>query len=360
MVAPWILWRYILRDTLIHTALGLGAITLLLLVGNALRFLEDLVETGVALSGLAALLWAILPSYFSYAIPTALVFGALLTFGRMSSDGEIIALCASGISVRRLLPAVLVVGLAGALASGWLLAEIEPHASYRLKQVARELGKSARLLVPGEFSQVGDRVLYTREHGAADCPLRGVLLGDFSDRRRPLYVTAACGALVDGGDGQDLRFELGDGSIHFSEARGERYRRIRFEQMDLSVDVSALIARRSRAGLYTTRELIALEAGEGKLRELWIELHRRVAFPVASIVLGIVAVPLGIRPLRSGRSAGALTAIAAMAVYWMLTSAGQLAAESGWVTPLAGVWLPNLCVLALGIWLLRRSMYADS
>jgi lipopolysaccharide export system permease protein len=359
MVAPWIIWRYILGDTLIHTGLGLGAITLLLLVGNALRFLEDLVETSVALSGLGALLWAILPSYFSYAIPTALVFGVLVTFGRMSSDGEIIALRASGISVRRLLPAVLVVGLTGAIASGWLLAEAEPRSSYRLKQVARELGKSARLLAPGDFSQVGDRVLYTREHGAADCPLRGVLLGDFSDRNRPLYVTAACGLLVDG-DSQDLRFDLGDGSIHFPEARGERYRRIRFEQMQLSVDVSELIARRSRPSYYTTRELIELEAqlragqptalgsGESKLRELWIELHRRIAFPV------------GIRPLRAGRSAGALTAIAAMAVYWMLTSAGQLAAESGWVTPLAGVWAPNLCVLVLGIWLLRRSMYADS
>jgi lipopolysaccharide export LptBFGC system permease protein LptF len=142
--------------------------------------------------------------------------------------------------------------------------------------------------------------------------------------------------------------------------------------MQLSVDVSELIARRARPGYYTTRELIELEeqlgagqqtrlgAGESKLRELWIELHRRIAFPVASIVLGIVAVPLGIRPLRAGRSAGALTAIAVMALYWMLTSAGQLAAESGWVTPLIGVWAPNLCVLALGISLLRRSMYADS
>src|SRR5512145_324987 len=130
MVAPWILWRYILRDMLVHVALGLGAIALLLVVGNALRFLQDLVDTGVALSGLGALLWAILPSYFSYAIPTALVFGVLVTFGRMSSDGEIVALRASGISVRRLLPPVLALGLAGALACAWLLAETEPRSSY--------------------------------------------------------------------------------------------------------------------------------------------------------------------------------------------------------------------------------------
>jgi lipopolysaccharide export system permease protein len=339
MVAPWIIWRYILGDTLIHSGLGLAAIALLLVVGNALRFLEDLVETGVALSGLGSLLWAILPSYFSYAIPTALIFGVLVTFGRMSSDGEIIALRASGISVRRLLAPVLAIGLGAALVTGWLLAEAEPRSSYRLKQVARELGKSARLLTPGEFARVGDRVLYARERGPDDCPLRGVLLGDFSDRARPLYVTSACGSLGDGGDSQGMSFDLGDGSIHFSQTRGERYRRIRFEEMSLSFDISHLIARRTRPNYYTTRELVELEQrisrgeatplgeGESGLRELWIELHRRIAFPIASVVLGIVAVPLGIRPLRAGRSAGALTAILVVTGYWILTTASQLAVD---------------------------------
>lgn len=372
MVAPWILWRYVLRDTLVHTALGLGAIALLLVVGNALRFLEDLVETGVALSGLGALLWAIVPSYFSYAIPTALVFGVLVTFGRMSSDGEVIAMRASGISVRRMLPPVLALGLLAAVISGWLTAEVEPRSAYRLKQIARDLGMSANLLQPGEFSTVADRVLWARERGPDSCPLRGIIVGDFSDPKRPLYVTAACGSLEDAGEWQGMQFGLGDGSIHFSEAQGERYRRIRFEQMNLGFDIGYLIARRTRPDYYTTPELVELEArmragretplgsDASDLRELWIELHRRIAFPIASIVLAIVAVPLGIRPLRAGRSAGALTAIAVVAGYWMLTSVGHLAAESGWITPLFGVWLSNVLVLVLGLYLVRRSMYVDS
>jgi lipopolysaccharide export system permease protein len=372
MVAPWIIWRYILRDTAIHSVLALGAISLLLLVGNALRLLEDLVEAGIGLSGLGALLLAILPSYFSYAIPTALVFGVLVTFGRMSADGEVIALRASGISVRRMLVPVLALATGAALTSAWLLAEVEPDAGYRLKQVARDLGKSARFVTPGEFSNVGSRVLYTQARGPEACPLRGVVLGDFSDPARPLYVTAACGSLADASEDPGLHFELGNGSIHFSDSGGERYRRVRFAQMRFSIDVSELIARRSRVDFYTTRELVGLEArlragertpigqGERALRELWIHLHERAALPVASLVLGIVAVPLGIRPVRGGRSAGALTAIAVVAVYWLLTSLGLMAAQSHWVSPLAGAWLPNFAVLALGLWLVRRSMYVDS
>jgi lipopolysaccharide export LptBFGC system permease protein LptF len=59
-------------------------------------------------------------------------------------------------------------------------------------------------------------------------------------------------------------------------------------------------------------------------------------------------------------SALGLAAITLLAVYWMLTSAGHMAAESGRVAPLAGVWLPNLCALALGLYLVRRGMYGDS
>ncbi len=373
MVAPRIIWRYILRETVVHTAIGLAAIALLLVVGNVLRFLEDMVGTGVGLGAVAQLMRIILPSYFSYAIPTALVFGILLTFGRMSLDGEIIALRASGISVRRLLPPVLALGLGAALLSGWILAEAEPRSRASLKQLVRELGKSVRLLEEGRFRRFNDEVVaYVHARGDESCPLRGVLLGEFSDRDRPLYIQARCGEVSDDTtDPGTLGIELREGTIHTSEAQGERYRRVAFESMHLAIDISAQITRRSRAKDYTTLELLALEpraaAGEAvaisgaePLREIWIQLHRRVAFPLASVVLAIVAVPLGIRPLRSGRSAGALTAVGVVSAYWLLTSFGERAAEDGLLPPSIGAWLPSVIVLLIGLTLVRRSMRIDA
>ena len=88
------------------------------------------------------------------------------------------------------------------------------------------------------------------------------------------------------------------------------------------------------------------------------QIHRRLAFPLASILLAIVSVPLGIRPLRSGKSAGALTAIGLMGLYWLLFTAGEIAGEEAFVPAWLGVWTPNLLVASLGALLLHRTARA--
>ena len=74
----------------------------------------------------------------------------------------------------------------------------------------------------------------------------------------------------------------------------------------------------------------------------------------------IVAVPLGIQPLRAGRSAGALTAIGVVGAYWLLSSVGEMAADEGFVSPAVGMWMPNVIVLLIGLGLVRRSMRVDA
>ena len=126
MVAPRLLWRYMFRDILLHALLGLFAIVLLLVVSNLLRFMEDLAAAGVGLSGLTELVMVILPAYASYALPSAILFGVLLSLGRMSADGEIVAMRASGLSAARLLPPALALGAVAAVAATYLLFEVQP------------------------------------------------------------------------------------------------------------------------------------------------------------------------------------------------------------------------------------------
>jgi lipopolysaccharide export system permease protein len=91
-----------------------------------------------------------------------------------------------------------------------------------------------------------------------------------------------------------------------------------------------------------------------------VQIQRRLAFPLASLLLAVVAVPLGIRPVRAGRSMGALTAIGVMALYWVLFTLGEMAAERGVGPAWLGLWAPNALVLALSIWLVRRIARTDS
>ena len=371
MVAPRLLWRYILLDILLHTLIGLFAITLLLVVQNTLRFLETLIAAGVDFASLGRLTALILPSYVSYAIPTSLVFGILISFGRMSADGEVVAMRACGVSVPRLLPPALALGTIAALLAGYMLFDVEPRAYRTMRTLLRQLAGSLAVIDPGRFMVVGDRLLYVDALGDAACPLSGILIGDAGADQRSFYAAARCGSLETDSNGSAVAFVLHDGSIHFRDANPTRYRRIRFETMRTTIDISAYTdpppkSRELRfTELLATRRLaiddperIRLSGAHGA--SLDAQIQRRLAFPLASILLAVLAVPLGIRPVRAGRSMGALTAIGVMALYWVLFSLGEIAADRGVGPAWLGLWTPNAIVLVLGVWLVRRISRSDA
>ena len=253
---------------------------------------------------------------------------------------------------------------------GYLLFELEPTSRVRLKSLTRELTHVAELLEVGKFKNMSGRTIYVAANGDESCPYRGILLGDLSEGPRPIYVNAQCGRIAPEGQ-TGLRLDLSDGSIHFSDVDRERYRRLSFSNLALTIDFSEALVGTPRGRDLTFAQLLEYRRrfatgeepelrGDGGALTVDAQIHRRLAFPMASVLLGVLAVPLGIRPLRAGRSAGAITAIAVMALYWCSFSAGELATESGLVPGWLGLWVPNVIVAVLAAYLIRRSMFVDS
>jgi lipopolysaccharide export system permease protein len=240
-----------------------------------------------------------------------------------------------------------------------------------MRLLVRQLAGSLDVVEAGKFMELGDRLIYVHAHGKEDCPLEGILIGDASSAERSFYAAARCGQIVGDPKGTQLTFLLHDGSIHFKDPDPTRYRRISFETMRTSIDISAYtepppVARDLRfSELVAARALAADDPRRKKLEgrlgtSLEVQFHRRLAFPLASLLLAVVAVPLGIRPVRAGRSMGALTAIAVMALYWLLFSLGEMAAERSVGPAWLGLWMPNAITLCLGVWLVRRMSRSDS
>jgi len=240
MVAPLILWRYIARDVLLHTLLGLAVFGIVVVGQNALRFIEQLLAVGAGPGALGRVVLAVLPSYLAYAIPTSLLFGVLVSFGRMSADGEVVAMRASGVSIPRMLPPVFLIGGLCTLATGILSFDVEPRSRHQLKELVRELS-STKVVKPGEFLPLGERIVHVAAEGDEQCPLQGVLIADYSDKERPLFISAQCGSIGPAPD-NGIALELLQGSIHFEAAKSdeghESYRLIRFTRMHTELDRS--------------------------------------------------------------------------------------------------------------------------
>ena len=95
--------RYLISEILPPFFFGLAAFTFILLIARILKLVELVVTRGVPLFQTAKLFSLILPSFLELTVPMAFLLAILLGLGRMSSDQELLAMKAGGISPLQIL-----------------------------------------------------------------------------------------------------------------------------------------------------------------------------------------------------------------------------------------------------------------
>jgi len=364
--------RYVGREVVSHAALGLVVFTFVFFVPQLVRLMELIVRHSSSVWSVALLFLCALPPVLGFTLPMAVLVGVLIGLGRLSADSEIVALHASGVSLRRLLLPIGVVALTaatGTLLTTFWLGPASLRTVRRLE--AQLLSSQARFTVqPRVFDERFRRfVLYVQDVEAAATRWRGVFLaatGDTSgliesrsaNRSDQSRVTTAEDAFVITGPSKgQIDIHLGVGDTHEYDPRyPAQYNVTTFGETDIPIDVSA-VAAPARADIFPPAEqpVTALVANHGgNWRETRVELHRRIAFPAACLIFALLGVPIGVRPRRGGRAAGLVLALILIGGYYFLFVSGDHFAVQGRILPWAGVWAANMVGAIVGLFYLRR------
>jgi lipopolysaccharide export system permease protein len=83
-----------------------------------------------------------------------------------------------------------------------------------------------------------------------------------------------------------------------------------------------------------------------------VEIHKRLASPVASILFFFVAFPLGLVVKRSGKGMGFALALFIFFIYYLFLTIGLAQSYKGAFPPYAGPWLPDLTIAVIGIFIM--------
>jgi lipopolysaccharide export system permease protein len=100
------------------------------------------------------------------------------------------------------------------------------------------------------------------------------------------------------------------------------------------------------------KALQAQGIGGSALGTLEINLANKLAWPFASFIGVVIAIPLAMRFGKRGRTLGAAMAILAFFVYFLMTSAASALGRNGKIDPTLAAWLPNIIMGATGLILL--------
>jgi len=375
---PTLLDRYVVREILPPTGLGLLLFTFVLLLDQITNLMKILVSRGADLPTVVRAFVYLLPSIFSVTIPMAFLLGVLLAFGRLASDSEIVALRASGVSPGRLLRPVLALSLLATLATFYVFGVLGPAANQAYREILFSLivSRARTEMKPRVFTDdlVPGMVLYVSDIPAETGEWQNLFVHDTRVPAKPRVILARSGQLVIEKARKSVGLELRQGVIHSFEPADpgggyvwesfqSGYFPLPFEELFPTIPLAKGDREMSMRELKTRSDALKA-AGKGRLD--WgpydVEYHKKLAIPAACMVFGLLGLGLSLGSKKEARSAAFALSIAVIFIYYVIIRLGEQAGDTGLVPPVVAMWAANVVLGAVAgvlLYLNHRSAAFD-
>ncbi|SMG29835.1 LPS export ABC transporter permease LptG [Dethiosulfovibrio salsuginis] len=360
-----ILDRYILKELGSSFMFGVLTFTTILVAGDLLfKVAELLIEKGISMVTVLKLFVYKLPSVVVITLPMSCLLSTLLSFGRLSSDSEIVALKASGISFQRIALPVLLGSSLIALTALFMNETVVPLANKAADNVLRyDVVKQKpsllkeRIFLKDESGGTLNRVMYIGILRARIGVMENVVVQEFAEGRLSRITTA------DRGNWEEGVWSLSDGKVFGVDGEG----RVSFlfgfknQRLPLSLTPTQVASSSQDPDSMSIKQLMAhmdlMKAQGANLVPLWVSFHLHLAVPWASVVLALIGAALGVRPQRKSGGMGMGFGLSVLIVfaYYVVMSMGRALGESGHIPPFFAAWLPNIIFLSCGGLLTARA-----
>ena len=313
---------------------------------------------------LLEVVFSLLPGILIFTFPLSFLIGVLIGFSRLSSDSEIVAMQAGGISLYDMVNPVVKVGIAVTLITALCTLFLLPAGNWNLLQIRHQIGLRPvqSSIKPRVFNEdLPNKVLYVEDIDLRTSSWRGVFLADTTASGKTRIILSKAGRVILAPGSRKLQLNFHKGSAYAADNRSPQESSLsRFEVQDVAVrfpEIEGVRSRPKRPGDKRLRELFLDIRGESseQRKAALAELHSRVALPLSALLFAVLGVTLGVRPHRGGRSYGFVLSLTIAFLYYALFASGKRLASDG-VLPLAwGVWGPNILVALAALTTLRSS-----
>lgn len=402
--------RYILKQLIMITFLGVLSLTMLLLLGQLFKELHELlVESGAPPSIVVDFILQVIPFSLTFSVPWGFLTAVLLVYGRLAADNELTSMRMAGLSLWRLsLPAI---GLGFALSAlcYYINIEVSPKGKNAMSDLVKKAAMSnpRNLLNSSQTVTKLDKIQLYIEHREGDdiiglhvYPITAgggygadfdaihaerATIGDFDTKTRLLTLSL-----------KNVRIERSGGGLTDMPAIGvmplrihipvRNYRKLkpnRFTNSEISYVLahSTYTLQLGQEELDSYQDIATARPAFPCADKLWAEVRKdvdyyngpmsdkktrrafetegiqRASFACACIVFSLIGVPLAITARRKDTSTGFAIGILVAAAYFIALVFCELSRKAGGITPYIVLWIPNVLTIAFAIWQHQKAKF---
>jgi lipopolysaccharide export system permease protein len=370
--------RHIFANVVLTCGAAVGMFAFVLMLVNALKdllgyFLQGQIEvdTFIRLVGL------LVPFVVSYALPMGILSGILLVLGRMSSDREITALRASGVSVAWISAPILFFALLGVTLAAFVNFQFMPTArlAYQRELAGAVQKNPLSFIEPRTFIQnFPGVVIYVGEKNGE--MLKDIWIWELDKQKRVINSGRAETGWVRFDEAKSklvlsldfLKAEVHDRKDPESPSKIRSGGSTDHATFDLMLDrLTGQQAVKVKTKWLTFSQLVdewhrlgrpdpavTLAEREQQRMRVQITIHEKFAMAFSVLSFALVAIPLGIKVSRKETSANLGVGLMLALGYYFATIAVGWFDNQPALRPDLLMWLPNLGFQTLGLWMFYK------
>jgi LPS export ABC transporter permease LptG/LPS export ABC transporter permease LptF len=366
---PLLLDDYVMREYATNFAIVLGSFSTLFLIFTFFELIGPIFKNRTPLITVGEYLLNLIPYILYNVTPLCALVAVLVTFGALNRSSELTAMKSSGISLYRIITPVLVVTL---LISAGLFAFDElylPTANRRQEALlsviknkpAQTFLRPDRQWISGQTNNAGDptRIFYYQYFNVEKDTFANITVFEFNPdtfalTRRIFAASARWDPRLNDwvfDDGWQRTF-AGDAISSYQPFTVATFPEIKeqpgyFKKEDLPSEemsyneLSHYITDLRQSGFDTQR--------------LSVQLNKKIAYPLITLVMAILAVPFALSMGKKGSLTGIATAIGLAITYWVVALIFESFGNVNHLPAVLAAWSPDLLFGIAGTYLLLRT-----
>ncbi|MFH1380603.1 MAG: LptF/LptG family permease [Candidatus Omnitrophota bacterium] len=358
-----IIRNYLLKEFTGPFFLSLLVSTMILAAGHVVQVADLIINKGVSVFYVISLFLLLMPWLLTFTIPISVLSATLLSFGRLSSDNEIIALKASGVSVLRIASPVLIIGLLISLFCVPLNDKILPESGYKARKLIKEIGirNPTALIEAGVFIKgFQDYIIFV--YNINGNKLRNIRIYQPQEGKPTRTIVAEEGEIVAIPGNNIVKLKLTNGSADeaLPQDPGNFYKLI-FETYYMTLNLKDAIEQekiekkpREMTIAELREEIKKLEKKHVSVIPLYIEMHNKMALAFSNFIFVLIGIPIALTMHRREKSINFGLTMVLFVAYWGIMLAGVACAIRTLLPPWLGIWMANIVLFLIGVALFIR------
>jgi len=359
-----ILDRYIADRFLKAFLISLGVLIIVPVLVDIIEHVDYFIDRGANPLAVAKYYFFYLPYFLTFTIPVASLLSTLFSLGILNKNNEITAMKASGASLYRIFLPVFGTAILVSILAFLNEEQLKPPAleeKSRIKQEEiegqkqKETDRFYNIFAQGDKGWVyhfnifdsrektGYQALLQRFEGDK---LKEQIEAEKMTYQKPVWVL----------ENGRYRTFLGD-TLSPRQEQVESFQRL--VKFDLNVKPELFVSKAKHPDQMNFQELYRYvktksKSGVEVSKEL-VQLHMKIAFPLASFIIVLFGAPLAALPRRSGLAFSFGATLIISFVYYVLLKLGQSLGYNEKLPPALAAWMGNIVFGFLGLVILFRS-----